>query len=242
MDFYRIPASMSIDDKLSLLLKAFDQGAIVIIDEINSAPMMERKLNHLLMGRTPEGKRPSKPGFMVIGTQNPAEMGGRKKTSTALARRIITLKISDYNQDEIIELLTAKGMDGENASLLAKAYHRQVNHAAANQLEPAPTFRRVLQIADKVLGLDFIDEQSIEQSDEENSEMISDSDSDELRDFYYIDDIDRLLDSDSDITEMNDTKDYTTTETFGPTNKVIFWAKNPSATQLIARNSILDRP
>jgi len=69
--FYRIPVSMALDEKETLLLKAFDEGAIVIIDEINSSVTMERLLNSLLMGKKPDGSPPHKPGFMVIGTQNP---------------------------------------------------------------------------------------------------------------------------------------------------------------------------
>ncbi|MCX7116945.1 MAG: hypothetical protein NTW94_03395 [Legionellales bacterium] len=45
-----------------------DEGAVVVIDEINCAPMMEALLNALLMGKTPEGKRPTHTGFLVIGT------------------------------------------------------------------------------------------------------------------------------------------------------------------------------
>ncbi|MCP0914999.1 AAA family ATPase [Legionella sp. 27cVA30] len=67
--FYRMPVSMQPDDKKRLLLKAFKEGAVVVVDEINSSPMMERLLNDLLMGESEEGK-PDKPGFFIIGTQN----------------------------------------------------------------------------------------------------------------------------------------------------------------------------
>src|SRR5690606_16939548 len=60
--FYRIPASLNLEEKEKLLLKAFDQGSLVIIDEINSSPLMEQLLNSLLMGKTLEGKSPKKPG------------------------------------------------------------------------------------------------------------------------------------------------------------------------------------
>lgn len=56
--FYKMPVSMSIDMKTRLILNAFDEGAVVIIDEINSSPMLERLLNPLLMGKTPNGDTP----------------------------------------------------------------------------------------------------------------------------------------------------------------------------------------
>ena len=68
-----------------LLEKAFNEGAVVIIDEMNSSPMMEHTLNAMLMGFHPEThERPLKPGFMLLGTQNPISMAGRRATSTAL--------------------------------------------------------------------------------------------------------------------------------------------------------------
>jgi hypothetical protein len=92
--FYRMPASLPLSEKKNLLLKAFDQGAIVIMDEINSSPMMERFLNDLLMGKRPKSDkveevtksiRPNKPGFMIIGSQNPITMSGRQAMTTALS-------------------------------------------------------------------------------------------------------------------------------------------------------------
>jgi len=78
--FYRVLVSMQLDDKKALLLKAFNEGAVVIIDEINSSPMMERWLNDLLMGKNPLTKqRPKCPGFLIIGTQNPVTMAGRRR-------------------------------------------------------------------------------------------------------------------------------------------------------------------
>ena len=53
--FYRLPISMSIEKKTEMLVKAFHEGAVVIIDEINAAPMMEQLLNDLLMGKGPNG-------------------------------------------------------------------------------------------------------------------------------------------------------------------------------------------
>src|SRR3989338_5997055 len=86
LPFYRMPVNFSLEKKQELLLKAFREGAVVVIDEINSSPMMESLLNDLLMGKMPDdpsitiadGKRVNKPGFLVIGTQNPITMEGRR--------------------------------------------------------------------------------------------------------------------------------------------------------------------
>ena len=72
--------------------------------------MMENYLNSLLMGKTPDGIRPEKSGFFIIGTQNPASMAGRRLSSIALARRFMTLSMSAYDNEEMISILTHKGV------------------------------------------------------------------------------------------------------------------------------------
>ena len=149
--FYRMPVSMPFDEKRELLLKAFHEGAVVIIDEINSSPMMERLLNDLLMGKTPDNERPRKPGFMIIGTQNPITMAGRGAPSSALSRRMTTIELPDYSPQEMYSILISKGLPKKEASLLVHAYEQQVEYAGKNHLSPAPTFRDLLNIADEVL-------------------------------------------------------------------------------------------
>ena len=149
--FYYMPASLQTDDKKRILLKAFDEGAVIIIDEINSSPMMEDLLNHLLMGKTPDGKRPTAPGFLVIGSQNPVTMAGRRAPSTALARRLISTELLPYPTEEMIEILLKKNLPNEVARSLVGAFEKQVAYAKAHHLTPAPTFRDVLKMADKIM-------------------------------------------------------------------------------------------
>jgi hypothetical protein len=169
--FYRLPASMQYNDKVNLLLKAFNEGAVVVIDEINSAPMMERLLNSLLMGKDLEGNRPNKSGFMIIGTQNPVSMDGRRKASTALSRRLINIQLPEYPLQEIIWILEKKGISEENAILMAKTFQQQVENARFKHLKPIPTFRDLIKLADKELAdekrMDIVTHDSSE-SDEEN--------------------------------------------------------------------------
>lgn len=149
--FYRMPVSMQIEDKTKLLLKAFHEGAVVLIDEINSSPMMERLLNDLLMGKTPDGKRPLKPGFMVIGTQNPITMGGRRATSTALSRRLLSIYLPPYHEHEMKSILMLKGLDETETNRMVKVYQEKVAYAQVNRLTPAPTFRDLIRLSDEVI-------------------------------------------------------------------------------------------
>jgi hypothetical protein len=148
--FYRMPVSMSLDEKTKLLLKAFNEGAVVIIDEINSSPMMERLLNDLLMGQH-EGKRPLRPGFMVIGTQNPVTMAGRRVPSTALSRRLTTIELPPYSVEEMHEILCAKGLPKISITTMVNTYQQQAAYAKRHHLTPAPTFRDVIKLAEEVM-------------------------------------------------------------------------------------------
>ena len=148
--FYRMPVSMALAEKEALLLKAFHEGAVVVIDEINSSPTMERLLNTLLMGATPEGEPPQKPGFMIIGTQNPVTMAGRRAASTALGRRMTQTELPPYSTSEIRDILLGKGLLENTAIHLAEIYQSQVEHAKAHHLSPAPTFRDLLRLAEQI--------------------------------------------------------------------------------------------
>lgn len=149
--FYMMPVSMVLEEKKALLLKAFNEGAVVVIDEINSSPMMEQWLNALLMGKTINSQRPQHPGFMVIGTQNPITMAGRRAVGTALEHRSIMVELAEYNQDEIQIILLAKGFSEQEASDLAQAYEAVLNAGKKKHLGHLLCFRDLLNFADDVL-------------------------------------------------------------------------------------------
>ena len=109
-DFYKLPASLSGHEKEKLLLTAFHEGKIVIIDEINSSPMLERMLNALLEGHDLHGNPPKKSGFMLIGTQNPIKFKGRIQTTLPLQHRLQTVVMSPYSQKEEREILRHIGL------------------------------------------------------------------------------------------------------------------------------------
>ncbi len=146
--FYRVLVSMQLDDKKALLLKAFNEGAVVIIDEINSSPMMERWLNDLLMGKNPLTKqRPKCPGFLIIGTQNPVTMAGRRRPGNALARRLITTVLAPYSEEEMVSILIEKGIEPKLAHTMVEIYNIKLEEARLKNLNPAPTFRDLLRTA-----------------------------------------------------------------------------------------------
>lgn len=126
--FYLMPVSMSLSEKESLLIKAFYAGAVVVIDEINSAPMMERLLNDLLMGKLPPGyqkqnpDRIPKPGFMVLATQNPPTLAGRSQPSAALDHRLLKMTLPHYSREEMTQLLLKEGLDKKTAGEMIDEY------------------------------------------------------------------------------------------------------------------------
>ena len=149
--FYRMPVSMAPEEKEALLLQAFHEGAVVIIDEINSSPMMERLLNALLMGKTLDNERPLKPGFFIVGTQNPVTMAGRRAASSALMHRTTTCVLSDYDAAEMNDILVKKGVNKADAESMVRAYLLQRQYAISNQCSPVPCFRDLLRVANNTL-------------------------------------------------------------------------------------------
>ena len=150
--FYHMPVSMQLDDKKRLLLKAFDEGALVLIDEINSSPMMEHLLNSLLTGKTPEPekRRPNKPGFCTIGTENPPTLGGRFIPSNALSRRLITNYVPPYTPVEMQEILVKKKVGRVEAIALVEDYQYNQKKAQREHLKPPPSFRDLLRLAERI--------------------------------------------------------------------------------------------
>ncbi len=148
--YYYLPVSMPFSEKKALLLKAFNEGALVVIDEINSSPMMERLINKLSEGKY-KGKRPLCPGFNIVGTQNPISFAGRRATTNASKRRFIHMIFENYPLNEIHDILEYKKLPSKNAYKLTQDYFVARKYAIKNQLRPLPTFRDLLRSAKKIL-------------------------------------------------------------------------------------------
>ncbi len=143
--FYIIPASMGYEVKQTMLLKAFHEGNVVLIDEINASPSMERLINSLLTGYTLDGRRPATPGFLLIGTQNPFYMAGRRKQSDAVKKRMLQYDLPAYADDEMKSILSVRGgLDDDSIDCLIKQHHQQEADAKANHF-PRPCFRNLIK-------------------------------------------------------------------------------------------------
>ncbi len=93
------------------------------------------------MGRTPEGNPPEKPGFMVIGTQNPATYAGRHRASTALARRLTKFEFPNYSKDDLAYILSDKGLDLDTAKVYIDAFFAATEEAKIHHYRPIPSVR-----------------------------------------------------------------------------------------------------
>jgi MoxR-like ATPase len=159
--YYQMNVAMPLADKEKLLVKAFYEGAVVVIDEINTTPMMERLLNDLLMGKLPEKyKIPDKairPGFMIIGTQNPVSLAGRRVQSTALSRRLLKLEVPNFSKAELLDVLISRQERAcgapilEEFDLIIDAFLRKAAEAKSHYYTPGPTMRQVIDSAELVM-------------------------------------------------------------------------------------------
>ena len=147
--YYLIPVSLSFAEKERILRKAFAEGNVIVMDEINSSPMMERLVNSLLSGQTPEGDRPANPGFLLLGTQNPVSMGERLAQTEAQNKRVIKLNLGEYPDDEMVEILRHKGVSEPQSRALIAAFNEEKKTAIQQKINP-PNFRDLLRVAHQI--------------------------------------------------------------------------------------------
>ncbi len=114
------------------LKKAFHEGAMVILDELNLDENLETLLNQYLTGFDEDGKPANNPGFMVLSSQNPGYFEGRKNLSPALRNRFHFLYMDDYTDAELAYV--ARGILKDEESYLqaykisAARYPDTINH------------------------------------------------------------------------------------------------------------------
>lgn len=170
--FYRLYGSMQPGVQEAILLKAFDKGAVVLMDEINSMPTLEKMLNSLLDGKHPTEKNrpPLVPGFRVLGTQNPASTDGRRVASPALENRTQTVHLSPYPADEMRTILEEMGMSSDTTrNELVAAFENKAQQAKKEHKTPAPCFRNLMTRAKQMIEAHSRVEASVEIESEENS-------------------------------------------------------------------------
>ena len=110
--YYKIPASLPIQEIEENLIKAFELGVIVVFDEMNTRIKeggLEKTINQLLTGQHPKNSEiKSQPGFMLIASVNKATNAGRSAFSPAIKHRcnIISAKsLSEYTQEDFEKII-----------------------------------------------------------------------------------------------------------------------------------------
>lgn len=134
------------DEIKRVLLKAFDEGAVVVIDEMNTLSL-EHTLNALLSGTTPEGKPATHAGFFIIATQNPIHFGKRHVLSDAMLNRFQKLDLKDYAKEDlqIITTLMLGADKRDEAVQLVDEFLSAQAYARAKKIAREPTARDLFE-------------------------------------------------------------------------------------------------
>lgn len=152
--YYRLRASVSNEEKRNILNKAFQQGALLIIDEIDSCPLLEEYLNAYLVGEDIHGKRADKPGFTILSTANGAALRGRRVLPEPLKSRMLALELKEYSRDELLTILEGacissidphRAIKLEMSAFLVDSFLTEQN----TNKETPPTFRELYVMAQK---------------------------------------------------------------------------------------------
>lgn len=128
------------------LLKAFHEGAPVIIDELNSLPL-EHILNPLLSGVDLDGHPAKNPGFFIIGTQNPSSFVKRQVLSAALLNRLQFVDLKEYGFDDLLEITGTINYSHEISAELTADYKSAKLFARQHHKSPEPTPRDLFSAA-----------------------------------------------------------------------------------------------
>ena len=140
--------------KSSNLNKAFQQGALLIIDEIDSCPLLEEYLNAYLVGEDIHGKRADRPGFTILSTANGAALRGRRVLPEPLKSRMLALELKEYSRDELLTILEGacissidphRAIKLEMIAFLVDSFLTEQN----TNKETPPTFRELYVMAQK---------------------------------------------------------------------------------------------
>jgi hypothetical protein len=111
-NYYKISASMPIEEINKQLIKAFELGVIVVFDEMNTRIKdggLEKTINALLTGQHPENPN-IKPqaGFMLIASVNKATNAGRSAFSPAILHRSTVIKaesLREYKEEDFEKII-----------------------------------------------------------------------------------------------------------------------------------------
>ena len=110
--YYKIPASLPIEEIKKNLIIAFELGVIVVFDEMNTRIKesgLEKDVNALLTGQHPtDSTKNPEAGFMIIASVNQATQEGRSNFSSAIEHRcniISANPLSEYQKEDFKEII-----------------------------------------------------------------------------------------------------------------------------------------
>ncbi len=139
--FYKIDASLPREKKKEIITKAFENGDVVWVDEVNSCldDGLEKILNAALTGDHPEGKNEVKvkPGFMLIASANSAGLEGRSLVSPALRHRTIQPRVKslvEYRKEDLQAIIACWIGDERQAAVVAERFRKDLNAGEKNSL------------------------------------------------------------------------------------------------------------
>lgn len=104
--YYQITAGS--ENTREILLKAFHEGSVVVLDELNLEPELEDLLNQLLSGVDLDDQPARVPGFMVLASQNPAHYDGCNSLSRAFRNRFHEQDVKDYKKEDLLYIAHEK--------------------------------------------------------------------------------------------------------------------------------------
>lgn len=121
-------------DNLEILDKAFQSGSLLIIDEIDTHPLLENYINAYLTGEDMNGNRPKRPGFTVLSTANGAALKGRKQLTGPLLSRMQSITFNEYSKAELISILHMKLIPFNNSTAKQKTASSLIDYLASEYL------------------------------------------------------------------------------------------------------------
>ena len=142
LKYYHLTPSAGLDVIKETLHKAFHEGAVIIIDELNTLPL-EDLLNPMLSGVDENGHSAAKEGFTLIATQNPITYAKRQSLSTALLNRCQKIDLKNYPLKELTEIMFKISANDELAHTMVSQFDQALKFANEKNLHPKPTPRNL---------------------------------------------------------------------------------------------------
>jgi len=158
-EYYCFATEVDEDEMLVILDRAFHEGAILIVDEIDSCPL-EKYFNSCLAGFDRFGNKAEKAGFTMLCSANGAHNKGRGLLTEPFLSRFLVMPFNEYSRDELIQILQAKFvMPGsgvkylQESGITKKLINYIVDEFLAQQnkqkFETPPTFRDLEEFCKK---------------------------------------------------------------------------------------------